>query len=113
MRYNEETIEAIGESIAKWEGVVKGTIADEGGKNCPLCILCVEGCDDCPIYVYAGYQGECIGTPYHDFVSLAEVEGPSCFDKKWAKTAKAKEAANKMLEFLRMLLIWAKEDWET
>ena len=56
---------ALNGSIAKWRGIVKGELYDEGPDNCPLCqlYLYTTDCEGCPIA--ADVQAKwCEKTPY-------------------------------------------------
>ena len=62
------TREALEGSIRKWEAVVEGSGADEGGSNCPLCVLADSrnedgGCAGCPVFEATGEE-ECGDTPF-------------------------------------------------
>lgn len=65
------TLEALRGSVKKWEGIVAGTVVDEGPTNCPLCRMFyrkdTDGerapCAGCPVSAYTGQPG-CDGTPY-------------------------------------------------
>lgn len=62
-----ETLEALLGSIAKWRGIVAGTMKDEGQDNCPLCQTFYRGdCDGCPVKEHTGEE-LCQGTPYMDY----------------------------------------------
>lgn len=83
-------------SIRKWEGVVAGTIQDLGYDNCPLCKEFPDRfCTDCPVKNHTGLPG-CFRTPYHEFDRLS--------DDGWARSPKAKAAAEAELKFLKSLL---------
>jgi len=84
-------------SIKKWEGIVAGTIEDEGPDNCPLCkayMVSFLNCGNCPLAVFDPDQGPerggCAGTPYMEY-------DPYSKDKGMA-------AAKKELRFLRNVL---------
>lgn len=63
-----ETIKAIKESIAKWDIICHGMIAERGKLTCPLCEMYItnERCTDCPITMHTKYPW-CHLTPYKDF----------------------------------------------
>lgn len=71
---NPETLEALQGSIAKWEGIVAGTVEDEGVDNCPLCQrfhTCFrnipgECCEGCPVDEASNNRG-CVFTPYDEY----------------------------------------------
>lgn len=79
-------------SIKKWEGIVAGTMIDEGVANCPLCqIYCC--CEGCPVQEWTG-AAECMCTPYADYeIAYRQEDG-----------RKMKVAAKKELAFLKDLL---------
>lgn len=99
---DEKTLEALKGSIAKWEGIVAGTLLDKGHRNCPLCASFYPSCDDCPVKNRTGFSG-CARTPYDNW-SLhqgwhADALGrchPDCSDCKRLATAE--------LDFLKALL---------
>lgn len=96
------TLEALKGSIAKWEGIVAGTMADEGVDNCPLCQrfhICFrnipgECCQGCPVNVASNNKG-CMTTPYDEW---------SYLDTPVAKTNEHRAAAQAELDFLKSLL---------
>ena len=105
---NKKTLKALKGSIKKWEKIVDGTGRDNGGDNCPLCLLFImnmdndKDCPDCPIGIKTG-ENFCEKTPYlawlnhtrgkHDQSSSIEVKCPTC-----------KKLAIKELDFLKSLL---------
>ncbi len=90
---DETTRDALEGSIRKWEGIVAGTMQDEGRDNCPLCDLYWSlDCAGCPVKARSGHAF-CANTPYFHYarvhnVGMTDLEGP---------------AAQKELEFLRSL----------
>lgn len=67
-----DTLEALRGSIAKWEGVVDGTVEEQGAVNCPLCHRFADGlCRGCPAMEATG-QKYCQGSPYHDYADAEE-----------------------------------------
>ena len=64
---NKKTLNALKDSIRKWEKIVNGTGVDLGTENCPLCKLFRDDllglCSKCPIYRKTKVPG-CIATPY-------------------------------------------------
>ena len=82
-------------SIRKWERIVKGTGADYGIDNCPLCKIYVKfpqtvffgDCDGCPVKTVTTYSS-CIGTPYSVFV----------------RSGRRRDTALYMLDFLKSIL---------
>ncbi len=65
---NAQVREALQGSIKKWEGIVAGTVEDEGRINCPLCRLFIEeyDCPACPVMVETKLF-DCSGSPYADY----------------------------------------------
>jgi hypothetical protein len=74
---NTETLIALRGSIAKWEGIVAGTMVDEGRHNCPLCqkfnkdLRKEEGgnygtCEGCPVAAATG-SPLCDQSPYEAY----------------------------------------------
>jgi hypothetical protein len=67
-----DTLEALQGSIAKWEGIVAGTLKDEGPDNCPLCQKFFtpygekRACIGCPVMKKTGHQF-CEKTPYRKY----------------------------------------------
>lgn len=105
-RMSPETLEALRGSIAKWEGIVAGTVQDEGPANCPLCIRFNRtvnervNCSGCPVRDRTEQHG-CTGSPYDDFenyMGLVE-EGEEELDE-----ARKKDLAQEELDFLKSLL---------
>lgn len=77
---DERTLTALKGSIAKWEDIVAGVIADDGANNCPLCRLfhwqyggkgAAERCDGCPVKAATGNPA-CVGSPYDDYEENGE-----------------------------------------
>ena len=92
-----KTLNALKGSIKKWEGVVKGTVKDEGPDNCPLCqrFQTHDGCAGCPVSIKTK-EDWCLGSPYYDYVELEDSALP---DEKAISLAAKKELA-----FLKRLL---------
>src|ERR1017187_3270088 len=67
-----DTLKALQGSIAKWEGIVAGTLKNAGPDNCPLCQKFFEPydakrtCFGCPVMKKTGHQF-CVGTPYRKY----------------------------------------------
>lgn len=101
---DDRTLTALRGSIAKWEGIVKGTMEDRGTKNCPLCHMYhpmhksplirlaeLEGCYGCPVAERTG-EHFCKGSPHEQYVDAdpgSELE---------------KQLAVQELEFLKSLV---------
>lgn len=103
---DERTLTALKGSIAKWEGIVAGTIEDLGCDNCPLCLEFNEDyvdieqtCGGCPVYRATG-RTACQGTPYGDW-SRARMLADNA---RSAVTPELKMAAQAEVDFLRSLL---------
>lgn len=105
-----ETLEALRGSIAKWEGIVAGTIVDEGPTNCPLCkrfnklflgrqYTYPDMCTGCPVANFTGFPG-CEGTPYDDLESL----DPDDFESDADLDLRTRELQQQELKFLKSLL---------
>ena len=104
-KMDEATLEALRGSIAKWEGIVAGTMVDKGMDNCPLCALfnpLIEGsrnysgpetCSGCPVMERTMLRF-CAGTPYEPFDNCDVEEG----------THEYIGAAKRELDFLKSLL---------
>lgn len=67
---DEQTLDALKGSIAKWEAIVAGTGEDLGAENCPLCALFLRNskdrsndCKRCPVKIKTGLR-YCKNTPY-------------------------------------------------
>ena len=99
------TLKALNGSIKKWEAIVAGTGRDLGSHNCPLCEKFMfksgeefeYGCYGCPVSQKTGLGG-CDGTPYTRWIHVTFGR-----DKK-AVTKEQKDAAKKMLMFLKRLV---------
>lgn len=65
---DDKTLEALKGSIKKWEGIVAGTIENQGALNCPLCQLfnTSDECDGCPVKERTG-EDFCEGSPYYSY----------------------------------------------
>jgi hypothetical protein len=88
------TLYALRGSIAKWEGIVAGTVKDEGPDNCPLCQCFFEAdCAGCPVYEKTGLYS-CEGSPYEAFSDAEDAND----EKRMALAARAE------LDFLKSLL---------
>jgi len=96
---NNKTLEALRGSIAKWEGIIAGTVEDLGDTNCPLCQMFNNDdsewpCRGCPVKKITGAT-YCKGSPY---VSFAKVKHHG------SKNDEYREAAQAELDFLKSLL---------
>jgi hypothetical protein len=93
---------AVDGSIVKWEAIVAGTGADDGGRNCPLCamFLMPDGCGECPVSQRTG-RSFCQGSPYTLWGKLHPGE---LWSLQTADTPEQLAAAKAMLEFLKSLL---------
>lgn len=112
---DDRTLEALKGSIAKWEGIVAGTIQDEGILNCPLCKLFhLGGCQGCPVAETAGVS-YCANTPYRDYVMASgqvdmeelSISTGGSLDNVELENLKVreKEVAQAELDFLKSLLL--------
>lgn len=69
-----KTLKALHGSIAKWEGIVAGTMDDRGEDNCPLCKLFLKkNCEGCPVFEKTLEEG-CHGTPYRQTLRAKSTE---------------------------------------
>ena len=99
---NAKTLKALKGSIAKWQAVVAGKGADEGGNNCPLCQMFFVGvpiserCIGCPVAKRAKTIG-CYKTPWQEWAAHQDETG-------YARTQKQKRLARAELRFLKSLL---------
>lgn len=90
------TLTALQGSIAKWEGIVAGTMTDERDENCPLCHVFKQNhCIGCPVRARSG-RINCNDTPYVGCI-LAE-------DEYGGESEEYRKAAQAELDFLRSLL---------
>ena len=114
---NPDTEVALRESIKHWEGIVAGTEASSGSRNCALCqrfrtrgvgVACTTNDEVCPVAIAVGECG-CRGTPYERFEKLADRSESKA--GRWAFTPEAKAVAREELEFLKSLLPPTKEEW--
>ena len=91
-----KTLEALQDSILKWEKIVAGTGEDRGADNCALCQMfnlgrpMADRCQGCPVHAHTGKQF-CRGTPLDDRDETTNAE-------------REMELAIEELDFLRSLL---------
>lgn len=105
-----ETLEALRGSIAKWEGIVAGTMKDECSSNCPLCqkfnfsenpgMLRKDSCRGCPVMARTGHQF-CDDSPYERYADMAEAieDGDEDYSEE-----EMRRVAQEELDFLKSLL---------
>lgn len=106
-----KTLKALRGSIKKWEAIVAGTGADQGGENCPLCVRFAlgpnESCEGCPVAVRTG-KDDCLGTPYidlwHRLNPWPEDDGECITYSRHVVTEEHRAAAQAELDFLKSLL---------
>lgn len=92
------TIEALRGSIKKWEGVVAGTIKNEGQSNCPLCkLFWNKFCEGCPVSEHTGRMA-CEGSPYYSYWVMVDLQNIDARSEEAISTAQAE------LDFLKALL---------
>lgn len=96
-----ETLEALKGSIAKWEGIAAGTEFDQGCSNCPLCQKFAIGvsnrCLGCPVHEVTGLTN-CEGSPYDNVPYRTD------FNDEDLYLSILKTAAQAELDFLKSLL---------
>ncbi len=92
---DKDTLEALKGSIKKWEGIVKGTVSEQGADNCPLCKM-FEECEECPVQEHTG-QDHCDDTPYYNAHTATN-------QNRYAVTEEAKRLAQLEVDFLESLL---------
>lgn len=100
---DDEKLNALQGSIAKWEAIVAGTGEDHGWKNCPLCVMFNQpdsdhDCSGCPVADSVGEHG-CEETPYIEWAEAFAGREP-----KIATTPERKALAQAELDFLRSLV---------
>jgi len=68
VEYDQETADAILESIRHWRDLREGRNKDYSSDSCPLCqkFLRHSECTECPIKIYVG-KDQCKMTPYVDY----------------------------------------------
>ena len=105
MNKHEECIEALEASIDHWENIVDCTEYSDGTHNCALCSLYYgDNCEDCPIYKKTG-QIFCSSSPFYDFeIYVKKTAYFGVAGKVAVCDFESKKLAEKMLEFLQMLL---------
>ena len=99
-----ETLQALRDSIRKWEKIVAGTGVDYGAANCSLCHrFDGGGCnlrdEVCPVAIASG-ESECRNTPYDDWQYATNGDWPS----RRAHDDESVMCAVLELEFLKELL---------
>lgn len=97
---NKTTLKALKDSIAHWTRLYTGRTypsEDISARSCALCSKFVQlpACGSCPVKMKTGLSS-CHGSPYMDAVRAKNMHG--------LRSKQFKEAALKMLEFLRDLL---------
>jgi hypothetical protein len=104
---NPEALVALKGSIKKWELIVKGKEKDNGGTNCPLCILYAKSpgyCGECPISLKTK-RVQCDDTPYEDWRKHHSQVHEKYPDKALSiDCPECKRLAKKELAFLKSLL---------
>lgn len=105
---NSKTLNALKQSIAKWDDYTQATHRDEvmlGCFSCPLCHLFrVRSCTNCPVKKSTGKMG-CQETPYEDAVDAKRIWRGSGARANFVK------AAIRERDFLISLLPEG-EDWQ-
>jgi len=104
---NRKTETALRGSIRKWQGIVDGTVEDEGVRNCPLCRLFFDNdCEGCPVSEDTG-ETYCDGSPFEVWSELGSygrhgwtVDGAdsfvaACFELEYLKSLLPKRGGKK------------------
>lgn len=101
---NKTTLNALEESIQKWENIINNKKEDNGPKDCILCILFrIDthygiSCENCPIAIATLADG-CDGSPYEEWYNYCNDKGEDLkiFDDESERLAKIE------LEFLKSI----------
>jgi SAM-dependent methyltransferase len=103
-----DTLSALRHSITKWEMIIAGAGADDGGLNCALCRKFFDHpnfCEGCPVKTRTRLKG-CSGSPYDDWACHHEREhsdGDDCCPLT-IECGECHRLAETQLDFLRGLL---------
>ena len=108
------TLQALKQSIQKWEKIVAREGVDQGCKNCPLCELFNQRpnyCAGCPVYERTGVDS-CSNTPYTTWCKVTYDTSVSVGDKITGNysinnindSPESQKAAEAELAFLKSLL---------
>lgn len=110
---DDKTLDALKGSIAKWEGILAGTVEDYGTDNCPLCQVFynhdgewINRCVGCPVSEKAG-ERFCQNTPYSDLENLEDSEDDENDGLGWLghiENEQQRGLVQAELDFLRSLL---------
>lgn len=100
-----KTLEALQESIEKWEEILNNGGVDDGRHDCSLCKLFWEDndCQDCPINDKTK-KNYCEGSPYPHWHKHQKTKHKATIGKRPIHCPHCKELAEKELEFLKSLL---------
>jgi len=108
------TLKALKGSIRKWELIVAGTVVDEGGANCPLCVEFAHTrgghkfCSGCPVFAYTGKPG-CVDSPWELWATADKPRPGSILGINRKPIKKLVSLAQDELDFLKSLLPSAKQ----
>lgn len=107
---NKETLQALKESIQKWEGIINYNNIDDGCDDCPLCVLFLKDetedeaehheCIKCPVAELVDAEG-CSNTPYEEWSNYFYYKKIKI---KKVINAETKKLAQDELDFLKSLL---------
>jgi len=101
---DEKTLTALRGSIAKWEGIVRGDMDDNGPANCPLCQEFIKGeCLGCPVADCAE-ASYCRESPYEEYCAYLDSFSYALEDGAVPRQEEVTRLAQAELDFLRGLL---------
>lgn len=100
-----DTLQALEESIKKWEEIAKGTGEDKGTDNCALCdLFWHEDCHGCPVMEKSG-EIWCRNTPYQPWHNqMQRKQSPGAGNGYKAETEQHRRLAQMEVDFLKSLL---------
>jgi hypothetical protein len=103
MTYSQEVVDALRDSIKKWELIAKGRGGDKGIENNLLChIFFKTSCVGCPIFWKTSLEA-CKNTPYSDWLEHHDEIHHFSYPRR-LRCEKCRELIQKELDFLRNLL---------
>lgn len=105
-------LEALRESIKKWESIAFNGEIDRGPNNCELCQQFSDDCTACPVFKKTGYLC-CADTPYDEWCKHFHKQHE--YEEKKVSCDTCRELAIKELQFLQDLYAEVaakkKEEW--